>query len=269
MRQFLVFPMFLLSASPVWAGTVAFYNFDGSPTHDASGNGRDATILGEVPPVVSNDGPHGEGAITLGMYNGLQFDYPFPFNSGNATLEFWVKVDDASKQNDIFWTNTICDSGACDSNRYNIEASGGTFYVDYRPIFDENLGGWSYSVIQPVLSTSQDTFASGVWTFVALVKDGNTFSVYFNGDQTPNQSFTVPANGSAYPTSSAWTLNGRVFVDYYGPPSQLQFEGQIADLRISDTALAPGDFLYSPEPGTWGLLFIGATALLPGRRRRR
>jgi hypothetical protein len=47
------------------------------------------------------------------------------------------------------------------------------------------------------------------------------------------------------------------------------FLGQVDEVRISGVARGPGEFIFVPEPSTFGLLAAGALGLLARRRRSR
>lgn len=50
-------------------------------------------------------------------------------------------------------------------------------------------------------------------------------------------------------------------------PYRFEWQGFIDEVRISDIARDPGDFILAPEPGSLGMIAIGGVALLARRRR--
>ncbi|MBN1853930.1 MAG: PEP-CTERM sorting domain-containing protein [Pirellulales bacterium] len=124
---------------------------------------------------------------------------------------------------------------------------------------------------------------TGHWYQVAAVSDGSTLSLYLNDldastgyqlvaqtDMTPSgSSDTALTNGSnGNPTSAGdwnagtWTV-GRGL--YNGGHVDRAY-GFIDEVRISDAALAPSEFLGVPEPSSIGLLALAALLAIAFRR---
>lgn len=98
------------------------------------------------------------------------------------------------------------------------------------------------------------------WYHYAFVKDDDWAGMYING--VLMASFTLSANASG-----SYTFGTGGFWDSgIGP-----WRGYLDEFRISDEALLPSQFLnYAavPEPGTLGLLALGAVALIWRRKRK-
>ena len=85
------------------------------------------------------------------------------------------------------------------------------------------------------------------WTYVAYVKQGNVYSIYLNNSATGNvtmlaSQITDPLTPNL-PTSVMWTMNGRFFAE---PNDCCQFSSLLDEVRLSDVALSPDQFLVSP-----------------------
>ena len=225
----------LTLSGAAFANTVAYYRFDNgiagsvaTSITDSSGNGRNGSALGS--PIYSSSVPPNQGAgtrsLSLGSADGAIFNYPFPFNTlANATLEFWVNPSVTSVQYpSLFWTTNA--SG--DQNRFNITlVPGGQVSMDYR---DPN------GVLHLSFGSGANSVPIGQWTFIAFVKNGNTYTLYVNNAAVS----TVTDSSPNLPTSTGWTINGRAAEQGTGC---CQFIGLINQVRISDQALNPSQFL--------------------------
>ncbi len=253
------------------ATTVDYYRFGGN-LNDSGNLGQNGSVLSgsvaystSVPTaVVPQTGAANGNSLSLSSgADSMIVNAPFQFHSaGDATMEFWLNPTNlAGNYEGLFWTR----SDLTDSNRFNIflknnGAGGYSINFDYREP-NGTLHG---------LLNSEQPGAGGVtipfnipinaWTFVAFVRSGNTYSAYLNGSQTPAAIAIDGTGGNPapnLPTSSGWEFNS-----WNGNTVLLD------ELRISDSALTPSQFLVSaPEPST-GLLLLAASAILPTLRRR-
>lgn len=102
--------------------------------------------------------------------------------------------------------------------------------------------------------TSADLVTINEWHHFALVKIPGEFSVFIDG--------ALQGGGSLPPaTDGPYVFSGS---DEEGTRSIGNgFRGYLDEFRISDTALMPSQFLNAsiPEPGTLGLLLLGAAGL--------
>jgi len=248
----------LVLSAPAFSATVAYYRFETGPAGatassivDSSGNGNTGTIFAGAPKYNSSvpvnpipaTGAANLFSLSLGTADAASFAYAFPFNSlANVTLEFWVRPTAIGSEGDIFWTRT----DAVDSNRFNMRITpAGGFGVDYR-----TPTGTLHTLI------NGGTVTAGQWSFIALVKSGNNYTAYVNG--TP---LTGVDSSPSLPNNTGWTINGRGI-------ACCQFSGLIDEVRLSDQALSPSQFLNAvPEPGTLLLFLTGLAALISIRRR--
>ena len=253
------------------AGTVAYYRFDGGNLYDSTGvAAHNGSVLSGTPsystsvPVsqVPATGATDTTSLVLGTGDSVSFNYAFPLNGTAGTVEFWIDPSLAGLPStwgdlDLFWTKL----GGGDYDRYNIalNTSNG-FGLDYRDP-SGNVHG--------VVGTGAGSIPNNVWTFVALVKNGDVWSIYLNGATTPTATATL--SGTWYPDNTGWTINGR----WECGCGTAQMAGMIDELRISDTALTPSQFLYAsetsgtPEPGSLATIGSGLAALACFLRRRR
>lgn len=251
------------ASSAVQAATIAYYQFEGTSGNtpatiaDSSGNGNTGTVIGS--PLFNSSVPATSftdtTSLSLATSDALAFNYAFPFDTdADATLEFYVNPSSVSSEQDVFWTTTA----GGDTNRFNIAiTSGGGFSVDYRS---------ADSTLRSVVSVSTGAITAGEWNFVALVKSGNTYSLYVNGASPATSTDSSPN----LPTSTGWTISGRQTEQGVGC---CQFSGLIDEVRLSDTALTSSEFLNAtqatPEPGTMLTFASAMVALAVARRRRR
>lgn len=101
---------------------------------------------------------------------------------------------------------------------------------------------------------------TGVWQHVAMVKQPGEYSIYLDGALIIND--TLPDS-----TDGPYIFPGSITGDRTIGGSSGTWHGYIDEIRISDTALTPGEFLNIPEPSTLTLLGAGSLLWL-GRRKR-
>lgn len=244
----------VLSPGAAVAGAVVDLSFEGNLL-DSSGNGNNAAVLTGSPgysnnvpvSVVPGTGQPNTQSLSLGTGASIAVSSAFPFDYlPDATLEFWVNPNSVSSEQDLFWTTT----GGGDTNRFNIGiGAGGGVFMDYR-----EPGGTDHSLV------SGGSVSANQWTFVAIVKSGNTYTLYVN-DVDVSQ---VTDSSPTLPTSTGWTINGRADED---GTSCCQFSGLLDEVAIADQALAPSQFEDVPEPGTLLLTISALGGLFAARRR--
>jgi hypothetical protein len=140
--------------------------------------------------------------------------------------------------------------------------------------------GRTYQLADPTGTLSLNT-----WYNVAAVSDGTTLYLYRDSGSgyvllsslalagTGNTALTYDAAGSntAGDTQWGWTVGrGRYGSnDAQGQNHVDRWFGRLDEVRISDMALDPSQFLFTvPEPGTVALVLLGAVSLIWGCRRK-
>jgi hypothetical protein len=146
---------------------------------------------------------------------------------GDATLEYFLKVPDQAHHS-IFWTRP----DNTDINRFDLYYTpGGALQGDYRDpngIIHQPLGG--------------GTLVLNEWHHIALVKDTQTiapshiYNAYVDGVKTFS---TIDRHPNEPDPDLNWTISGLV---------GKQFTGLIDEVRLTQRALAPCDFLISASP---------------------
>lgn len=251
------------------ATTIDYYRFEGN-LNDSGSSGQNASVLSgsvaystSVPTaIVPRTGAANGNSLSLSSgANSIIVNAPFQFDTaGDATMEFWVDPANlAGHYEGLFWGR----SDLTDSNRFNIflinnGAGGYSMNLDYRepngtlhPLLNsEATGGVTIPFTVPL----------NAWTFVAFVRSGNTYSAYFNNSQTAAASVTDGTGSN--PAPNLPTASGLEVNTFNGNTVLLD------EVRISNIALTPSQFLVSaPEPSA-GLLLVAGCAILPALRRR-
>lgn len=164
----------------------------------------------------------------------VRFDTIFAFHAGqgDATIELFIKAPDQSHHS-LFWTR----GDDADTNRYNIAVNpGGGLGLDYR----DPSGS-----LHMQAGVSSMTVAPGNWAHIAVVRDTVSFAPAhvhrFYRDGVLQGSSTDPSPN--LPTSPQWTMSGR---------SSFRFVGLVDEVRLSNRALSPADFLIAPGSQTCG-----------------
>lgn len=244
-----------LAAVKLDAAVVGYWRFENNLL-DSSGNNQDATggadfgYSANVPGAVVDPGDlsnvasydQGTGASTVAASSILNAT----FSSGSFTLEAYVYLNlgAADFQQIISSQNDATNTG--------IYFSVGTGMSGY-------TSGYNGSGVLGQL-VSGSGLTTGAWHHVAWVgsysagNGGTAVQFYVDGTAVGGLQFYA-ANGSTHismsPTDS-WNIGG---------PSN-NFNGLIDELRISNEALSPSEFLVAvPEPGTWTLFGLGALIL--------
>jgi hypothetical protein len=247
-------------ASASFANTIDYYRFENNLTDSGTGAHNGSVLAGSptfsssVPSAtIPQTGQTDTKSVVLGGSDAISVGSPFPFDTlTNATLEFYVNPTNTGGEEDLFWTTTS--SG--DANRFNINLANGHLDVDYR-----EAGGTLHGLFNQVGGVNY-----GQWNFIAIVKTGNSYSAYVNGTL-----FSATDSSPNLPTSTGWTINGRAAL-----PSPncgtCQFQGLVDEVRLSDQALTPSQFLNStpvtsstPEPASYILWGLGIGVVAAGR----
>lgn len=244
----------------VSAATIAQYNFDvmagdNRSFDDISGNGHGISYWAanvaqsaDNPFSISDPNPNNKSAIYLGNANGNAglmsniTSYNLQANP-NLTLEGWIKP---SKIQSAIIIQLKSNDGGQSSLWVGTDNNGHAASRVY--IKDQGSGGGI---------SDANVLPLNVWSHLALTFDGVTSTLYVNGVSvgTTGNGLTLPTNLSS------------AFVGGY-------LDGQIDDVRFSDTVLAPSELGYyhsftAPVPEPASLSLLGVAGLMMIQRKRR
>ena len=176
-----------------------------------------------------------------GSFNGSTqyLAYPnnaaFSFGSSNFTIEAWIKVTSTSNYNIYVNSDTSNNLGV------TLYAGGGTIHAFVTASPGGNI---VYDLQGPASSV-----VTGVWTHIAFVRSGTTFTAYVNG-----VAGTPSTNSNAMPPSQARCYIGTSYNAAAG-----FFSGDISNYRVvNGTAVYTANFV----PPTAALTAITNTSLL-------
>jgi len=113
---------------------------------------------------------------------------------------------------------------------------------------------------------------AGQWYAAAAVNDGSTLSLYLNDGSGYVLQGSTSVSGALYQggTENSWDRNWTIGRAAYNDGPADWFDGIIDEVRLSNSALAPSEFLFVPEPSTVALAIlalIGGMGLAIRRRR--
>ncbi len=239
-------PRMVIAEAP---SVVAWYRFEegtadmaaGGPILDWLDSSPDGTPIGGpvyradvAAPVISLTGQPNTLSLEFAGGQSVLFNAVFAFHgtSGDATLEFFIKAPD-QPHHSIFWTRHDDE----DTNRYNIAINnGGGLGLDYRaPSGPLHMNAGAASL----------TVTPGVWTHVAITRDtvsaapSHVYNFYRDGVLEGSVTDATPD----LPTSTQWALSGR---------SAFRFVGLLDEIRLSNRALSPAEFLIGPRVRSCG-----------------
>ena len=183
----------------------------------------------------------GPNSTYAGSFNGSSqyLAYPnnaaFSFGSSNFTIEAWIKVTSTSNYNIYVNSDTSNNLGA------TLYAGGGTIHAFVTASPGGNI---VYDLQGPASSV-----VTGVWTHIAFVRSGTTFTAYVNG-----VAGTPSTDSNAMPPSQARCYIGTSYNAAAG-----FFSGDISNYRVvNGTAVYTANFV----PPTAPLTAITNTSLL-------
>jgi len=202
---------------------VVWYKFDqveGTTIIDASGNGKNATMVGGV--TIGNRG-NDKAVVLDGSTGYLQLPQGIVSGLTDITVTTWVYVNRTQAYQRIF------DFGN-NTTRYMYLLSSGRNDVAYGFAAGITTSGW----------TNERTTATGVdlptgqWIHVAFVQSGTTVTLYQNGEKVAENT-AVDLN----PSSLGNTTNNYIGKSQFS--SDATFSGSFSDFRIYKRALTPGE----------------------------
>jgi hypothetical protein len=129
------------------------------------------------------------------------------FGTGNWTIEFWVYANNTSR------ADVVSKGSSSTFNPYVVQLSGGQINV----YLSDNGAGFSL-----VVNSSGSAYTVGSWVHVAVVRNGNTVTIYSNGTNVGSGSYT----GSPAVTTDPLSIGG-------ASNAAFSLNGYIDDLRIT------------------------------------
>lgn len=230
--------------SEPFSGYALILPFDGD-FNDTS-NGLVPTVVGSPIITASASAKLGSGSMLIqNSGNGLYFTATkkFNFKKSDFTIETWVKFTSSDTSQAIFTDYSTWSSGCIFFGRHDMV--GGRVCL-----MSSNLG-------VPLLQDPQSVEVN-VWVHYAIVRSGNTFTLYKNGSpvSTANNSGSI----SSVPRNV-------FYVGYAGDnPSGYGFTGYLDSFKVNNgTALYTGEFTpegYIPPTGNYKLDGVQSTTLL-------
>ncbi|RKX39777.1 MAG: hypothetical protein DRP64_13810 [Verrucomicrobia bacterium] len=252
--------VFFGSCDPLYAGTVAYWRFeDGSAGtehnddrdnwyQDISGNGNHLSSWGsQSRPMATTDRPFATVPQT-GAANNLALDYDGnddlgTFGSGTKMIDSYMfingwTVEASFKMRGSHWQVLVGKDGKPNEN-----LAEPVFYFKHRDdnhrldcLFFDNNGDFHWT-------QTREAIVSGQWYSVAATYDNSIFKLYLKStgdeDYVLQGTLIVPAGATLGQWTEYWTV-GRGMWDH----NPVDFvDGLIDEVRISDTALAPSEFL--------------------------
>jgi hypothetical protein len=226
---FLAFAILLAGSASTSADLVGYWPLDGDAL-DASGNGLDGTISGNVVPIADRTG-FPDSAMQFGGGASDYVDVGDPPQlqlTGAMTLAAWVSLDSSNTNN----ARIFAKAGGSGARSWslNIEASSGG--VANPATFQISASGASnISISDPEpLPTDEWVHLAGVY------KPGEATEIYVNGEFKARNTTDIP--------TSQFSNNGRtILIGNRNDCSNCGWLGSIDDVRIYDEALTEGEIL--------------------------
>jgi hypothetical protein len=231
---------------PAQQNPIAWYPFDGN-ANDASGNGRNATlnggsyVSGKINQAVSLNGSSNYVSLPTGIVSSL----------GDFSIATWVYLNSSSGWNRIFDFGT-----GTTVNMFLTPQNGSTNAVRFA--ITTNGNGSEQQI------TGSSALPTGVWTHVAVTKNGNTGTLYVNGSVVGTNGNLTLSPSSLGNTNQNWLGRSQYSADPY-------LNGLIDDFRIYNRALsasevsslAGGGPTATPPPGPTSTPPPGPTSTPP------
>lgn len=230
------------------ASTIAYWSFENTLTSSVGGSALTGTPQGTptFSPDIASSAP-GSSSLSLSGSSYVKLDGTSHVtgNLSALTIEAYIKINSQP------------------SNLYTIYSEDSTLRSTYLGYQDNNTIRFfvKSGSIAPIVSgvevlDAPITLAINTWYHLAAVFDGNaqTLAVYVDGTLIGSRSVSATSipSTSVVPTIGGWsyTLGG------------LLFSGKIDELKLSDEALAPSQFVNTvPEFSSWLLLLLGIGCL--------
>lgn len=245
----------LVLGAPAAAGTIAHYRFD----EQAPG-----TPVGGPGSIVDDTGQHDATPVSLSHYVAGQSGSALEFTAGGSGRVEIADHPDFHLTGD-YTIEAVLQRPTSLASFNNIIFSQGNATGDrhYFSIFQNQLR-YSIETGAGTFTLTDGTSALDQWAHVAVVRQGNAIGLYYNGVQV--------GSGTASFLVGDYTNPASIGSDRTYPGGLTDFGGWIDEVRISDHARGPGDFLGSgpavPEPGSAALLLLLSALALGGRGAR-
>ena len=216
----------LLMASPTWSATLAHWTFDegsGTVANDASGNGHTGTIIGADWTTGKSGSALYFNAADFGDYVQVPNSPDFNYTAAESfTWEAWINPDTGASYRGIIGRGATQQLNWL----YRGSASGNDMSMELQAYTEGYLANTN---IEP----------NSGWHHVAVSLDrsNNEMKFYVNGEMTNSHILTYGDIGSGNPLYIGWY--GWSFSDRW-------FGGAIDEVRISDVALQPAEFIGYP-----------------------
>ncbi len=236
-----------LNTCPVTGATIAWWRFQEGPPNTAatgtgtiidSANGFNGTPVG-APVYVNVSLPQGSASPSLGLrFDGAASrifipDNPAFYLTNSLTIEAFIRYD--GQPNGVYWSQILMrgdDRFGVDPYWLGLDPSGVlTFEVDTAVLYVSSR------------LTSQTPIPRNVFLHVAGTLDGATGQqrLFINGLEVASTNTTVRPFGPLEPTQTPGFGIGNVqspnYIEY--------FDGVITEVRLSDVALPPSEFLFA------------------------
>ena len=199
------------------------------------GSGAAAAVPGDVTSYAGDD---------VKSYLSIPDHADWVFGSGSFTIEFWVYLNDASAQQGF--VNSFTNSTNLWTFNQGVYGTGLVF-VQYE------------SNVQTILiEQGAVTLVTGVWTHIALVRNGNDYNIYIDG--------TSVASGTD--ATAVADFSGGLFIGSVEGALYNNLDGYMDEIRVSDTAryttgFTPSSTQFTSDANTVLLIHGGEAYTAP------
>jgi hypothetical protein len=246
--------------------------------NDSSGNGNKLTTWAYgwagFDYRADNPGvPNGAASNNVSIQN--NWDYPAAFtkssvsnptgiNAETITPAKWT-VEASFKLTSAGWYHTVVGRDA--TNVCTADAALASMYLSIRPNNQMAIQYVDKGGIAHTVESAANLIALGEWYNVAAKSDGRYLSLYvgtaligrldMDGTSTDTALSLGTTSGGDW-TSGTWSVGRGLWNGGHTD----RIYGYIDEVRISNSALTTGEFLYTPEPATMLLLGLGGLSLI-------